>query len=135
MIKIILWNYKIKKVNELFKAVDNELQKRKVNVDGTIETFNDGIEQGMVLKIFDKYNPDLDICIWAYFPEQRDCNNQVKIILGKQINCLKNNMWDSNELTCNIITNTNAREMHNMAREYIIELINNYYERNYHFKI
>ena len=48
---------------DLFKAVENELRSRNINVDGIIETFNDGREQGMVLKIYNKYNADLDICL------------------------------------------------------------------------
>ncbi len=134
MIKIILWNNKIKKTNDLFKAVDNELSKRNINIDGTVETFNDGIEQGMVLKIFNKYNPNLDICIWAYLPYNRDCNNQIRIVLGKQSNCLPNNMWDS-ELVSKVVTSSNVRDMHNEAREYIIELIKNNYNKRYSLKI
>ena len=134
MILIILWNDKIRKVNDIFKAVDNELAKRDINVDGTVETFNDGIEQGMVLKIFNKYNPNLDICVWTYLPKDRDCNNQIKIVVAKQSDCLPNNLW-TNEITSEIITESKVKDMHNKAREYIIDVVEKNFDKKYSLKI
>lgn len=131
---MLVWNQKIRKTMDLFKAVENELRSRNINVDGIIETFNDGREQGMVLKIYNKYNSDLDICLWAYLPDNRDCTNQMRIVIAKKRDCLENNMW-TNELYEEIITSTTARDLHKEAREIVIELIENNYNKKWSLKI
>ena len=51
---MIVWNEKIKKSDDVIKAVINELYKIQINIDGVVENFNNGKEQGSVLKLYDK---------------------------------------------------------------------------------
>lgn len=95
---MIVWNEKVKKSEDVIKAVINQLYKDQINTDGVVEIFNNGKEQGCVLKLFDKYNPNLDLCIWAYLPNNRKMNNHMEIIIGKHINCNNLNMWDGADL-------------------------------------
>ena len=96
---MIVWSDKVRKPVEIFRAVSNELLKREIDIDGVIEIFNDGVEQGILLKIFDKYNPNVDMCIWAYLPTERDCNNQLKVLIGHHSDCTDNNMWQGDVIS------------------------------------
>jgi len=98
MINIIVWNEKIRKSEDIIKGIIDELYKLNINTDGVVEIFNDGKEQGCLLKIYDKYNPNLDLCFWLYMPEDRSINNEIKVIIGKHINCNELNMWNNSEL-------------------------------------
>lgn len=120
---MIVWTSKIKKSVDIFNAVSNELLKRDIDLDGVIEIFNDGVEQGTLLKVYDKFNPNVDICIWAYLPTERDCNNQMKVLVGHHSDCTENNMWQGN-LPSKIFTQVRARDLHQDVRDYIIEAIN-----------
>ena len=91
---MIVWNEKVRRSQDVINAVINELYKDNINTDGVAEIFNNGKEQGCVLKIFDKYNPNLDLCFWIYLASDRITNNEITVIVGKHINCNKLNMWD-----------------------------------------
>ena len=119
---MILWNEKIKKSQDIINAVINQLMKGDINTDGVVETFNNGKEQGCVLKIFDKYNPNLDLCFWIYLPNKRNKNNQVSVIVGKQTDCDSMNMW-SNDPECYTFEDSVAREMHKKTRDFILDTI------------
>ena len=120
---MILWNEKIKKSQDVINAIINELYKDNINTDGVAETFNNGKEQGCVLKIFDKYNPNLDLCFWIYMPSNRTINNQIKVIVGKHINCTNSNLWDDDNLTTHTFEDKAVREMHKKIRDYILVTI------------
>lgn len=120
---MIVWNERIKKSEDVIKAVVNTLFKEQLNIDGVVEIFNNGKEQGVVLKVFDKYNPNLDICIWSYLPSDRKTNNEMEVIIGKHINCNKLNMWDGDDLDSYTFKDPKAREMHNQTRDFIVETI------------
>lgn len=128
---MILWHEKVNKSNDVIKAVVNELYKEQVNIDGVVEIFNNGIEQGSVLKLFDKYNPKLDLCLWVYMPDDRKQNNEMNVIIGKHINCNKLNMWDGSNLEIKTFVDVNAREMHNQVRNFIIDTIIQNLNRTY----
>lgn len=119
---MIVWSEKIKKVDAIFKAVSNELLKKKYDIDAIVEVFNSDDEEGMLLKVYDKYDCNIDLCIWAYLPSERDCNNQMKVIVGHHIDCLKNNMWNY-KLPCKVFTHVRARNLHIEVRDYILETI------------
>ena len=121
MINIIVWNEKIRKSEDIIKGIIDELYKLNINTDGVVEIFNDGKEQGCLLKIYDKYNPNLDLCFWLYMPEDRSINNEIKVIIGKHINCNELNMWNNSELET--VTFSEAREMHNKTRDFISHYI------------
>ncbi len=93
-----------------------------IDLDGTIEIFNNGIEQRSLLKIYDKFSPKLDICIWAFFPSDRDCNNQMKVLIGHLEDCLFNNMWKE-DVPFKIFTQVKAINLHKEARDYILQTI------------
>lgn len=128
---MIVWNERVKKSEDVIKAVINQLYKDQINTDGVVEIFNNGKEQGCVLKLFDKYNPNLDLCIWAYLPNNRKMNNHMEIIIGKHINCNNFNMWDGADLESFSFEDAKAREMHNNARDFIIEIITKNLEKTY----
>lgn len=128
---MIVWNEKVKKSEDIFKAVINQLYKDQINTDGVVEIFNNGKEQGCVLKLFDKYNPNLDLCIWAYLPNYRKINNHIEIIIGKHINCNNMNMWDGADLDSYSFEDVKAREMHNKARDFVIDTITKNLEKTY----
>lgn len=119
---MIVWSDKIRKSNDIFKSVIAELLKLNIDLDGVIEIFNNGIEQGTLLKIFDTYNPDVDICIWSYLPQERDCDNQMEVLIGHHSDCTNNNMWKDN-VKPTIFTQTRARELHKEVRDYILEVL------------
>lgn len=119
---MIVWSDKIRKSNDIFKSVTAELLKLNIDLDGVIEIFNNGIEQGTLLKIFDTYDPSVDICIWAYLPQERDCDNQMEVLIGHHSDCTDNNMWKDN-LKPKIFTQTRARELHKEVRDYILEVL------------
>lgn len=128
---MIVWNEKVKKSEDVIKAVINELYKEHINTDGVVEIFNDGKEQGCVLKLFDKYNPNLDMCLWIYMPSNRNINNHIELIIGKHSNCNKLNMWDGTDLETYSFEDSKARQMHNKIRDFIIETIIKNMERTY----
>lgn len=128
---MIVWNEKIKKSEDIIKAVINELYKEVINTDGVVEVFNNGKEQGCLLKLFDKYNPNLDLCMWIFMPSDRKVNNQIEVVIGKHINCNKLNMWDGDGLESYSFEDAKAREMHNKTRDFIIEKIKSNFERTY----
>ena len=125
---MIIWSDRIRKATDIFKAVSNQLLKLEFDVDGVIEIFNNGVEQGTLLKIFDKYDPTLDLCIWVYLPRERDCNNQMEVLVGHHIDCTENNMWKEN-VKPKIFTQIRARELHKEVRDYILEVITSRLER------
>ncbi len=131
---MIVWSDKVRKPVEIFRAVSNELLKREIDIDGVIEIFNDGVEQGTLLKIFDKYNPNVDMCIWAYLPTERDCNNQLKVLIGHHSDCTDNNMWQGDVIS-KIFTQARARELHQEVRDYIIDNITIRLDKNIEKKI
>lgn len=128
---MIVWNEKIKKSQDVIQAVINQLYKETINTDGVVEIFNNGKEQGCVLKLFDKFNPNLDLCMWVYMPSDRKVNNHIEVIIGKHINCNKLNMWDGDELESFVFENSKARELHNQTRDFMLEKIKNNFERTY----
>jgi len=119
---MIVWSDKIRKSNDIFKSVAAELLKLNIDLDGVIEIFNNGAEQGTLLKIFDTYNPNVDICIWSYLPQERDCDNQMEVLIGHHSDCTDNNMWKDN-LKPKIFTQDRARELHKEVRDYILEIL------------
>lgn len=130
---MIVWNEKFKKSEDVIKAVINELYKEQLNIDGVVEIFNNGKEQGTILKVFDKYNPNLDMCIWVYMHSDRKTNNEINITVGKHIDCNKINMWDNAELDSYIFKDAKAREMHNQTRDFIVETIIKNIEKTHDF--
>lgn len=120
---MIVWNEKVRKSQDVINAVINQLYKDNINTDGVAEIFNNGKEQGCVLKIFDKYNPNLDLCFWLYMPNDRTVNNQMSVIVGKHINCNKLNMWDGSDLDSYSFEDVKAREMHKKIRDFILDSI------------
>ena len=113
---------RIKKSYGVLCAVNNELLKLELDFDGVIGVFNDGIEEGSVIKIYDTFNPNIDLCIWCYLPADREANNQMKILVGHHSDCANNNMWFK-ELPSKIFTQAKARELHKEARDYILNVI------------
>lgn len=105
------------------RAVINELLKDSINTDGVVETFNNGKEQGCVLKVFDKYNPNLDLCFWVYMPSNRDINNQISVVVGKHINCNNMNMWEGADLEEYTFEDASVREMHKKIRDFVLDTI------------
>lgn len=128
---MIVWNEKIKKSQDVIQAVINQLYKETINTDGVVEIFNNGKEQGCVLKLFDKFNPNLDLCMWVYMPSERKINNHIEVVIGKHINCNKLNMWDGDDLESFSFENAKAREMHNQTRDFMLEKIKDNFERTY----
>lgn len=119
---MIVWNTMIEKVDRIYKAVNNYYNIHKINVNAVVEPFNDGKEKGMLMFIYDKFNPDLDICIWTYLPSNRIINNQINVIIGKHSDCKANNLWNK-PLPIKMISDNTAKELHKKTRDYIIEQI------------
>ena len=110
---MIVWNTMVEKADKVLKAVNNELAIKGIKIDGVVEPFNNGREKGMVLKIYDSYNPEIDLCIWVYLPKNRLTNNEMNKLLPSKT-----------------ISNKVARAMHNEAREYITNVIEDYLNKN-----
>ena len=128
---MIVWNEKVKKSEDVIKSVINELYKVQINIDGVAENFNNGKEQGSVLKLYDKYNPLIDLCLWVYLPSNRSMNNHIEVFVGKHINCNELNMWDGADLETYSFEDVKAREMHKKARDFIMEVITNNLEKTH----
>lgn len=120
---MIIWNEKIRRSEDVINSVINELYKDNINTDGVAEIFNDGKEQGCVLKIYDKYNPNIDLCFWVYLANERPINNQITVTVGKHINCNKLNIWTGNDIDTYIFEDNIAREMHKKVRNFILDYI------------
>lgn len=131
---MIVWNEKIKKSQDVIQAVINQLYKETINTDGVVEIFNNGKEQGCVLKLFDKFNPNLDLCMWVYMPSDRKVNNHIEVVVGKHINCNQLNMWDGDGLESYSFEDSKAREMHNQTRNFMLEKIKENFERIYNIR-
>ena len=131
---MIVWNEKVKKSQDIINAVINQLYKEDINTDGVVEIFNNGKEQGCVLKLFDKYNPNLDMCMWVYMPNDRKINNHIELIIGRHINCNQLNMWDGENLDYYEFEDPKARQMHNITRDFMLEKIRDNMERTYNIR-
>ena len=119
---MIRWSDKINKAYKIFNGVKDMLSKQNVDIDGVMEIFNNGTEQGALLKLFDSFNPEVDICIWAYLPSERDYNNQMAVLIGHHSDCTENNMWKDN-VNPKIFTQAKAIDLHNEVRNYIVDEI------------
>lgn len=128
---MIVWNEKIRRSEDVINAVINQLYKENINTDGEVEIFNNGVEQGCVLKIFDKYNPNLDLCFWIYLEKERQTNNEITVIVGKHMNCTEMNMWDESDLEKTTFVDNVAREVHNKARDYVIDYVIKRFDKLY----
>ncbi len=126
---MIVWNTMVEKADKVLKAVNNELAIKGIKIDGVVEPFNNGREKGMVLKIYDSYNPEIDLCIWVYLPKNRLTNNEMNILVGHHCDCLSCDAWNK-VLPSKTISNKVARAMHNEAREYITNVIEDYLNKN-----
>ncbi len=119
---MIVYNKEIKRSQAIFKSVVDQLLKKNLDIDGTIDIFNDGNEKGAVFKIFEKYNPASDICIWVYLPQNRKSDNQMTVLLGVHNDCKANNFWSSN-VTSKNFSNNIARELHKEVSKYVLDII------------
>ncbi len=128
---MIVWHENVKKSENIINAVINQLYKDQINTDGVVEIFNNGKEQGCVLKLFDKFNPNVDLCIWVYLPRDRKINNHMDVIVGKHINCNNINMWEGADLKSYSFKEAQAREMHNRTRDFIVDFITKNLEKTY----
>lgn len=127
---MIIWNEKTRRSKELINAVINELYKDEICTDGIADYFNNGKEQGCILKIYDKYNPVLDLCIWTYMPLDRNINNEIMVLIGKHTDCDKNNIWNK-KLEEHNFNDNEARQMHNKARDFILDAIHKNFEKTH----
>lgn len=84
-----------------------------------------------MLKLFDRYNPNLDLCIWVYMPNKRKVNNYIEVVIGKQINCTNNNMWKGDNLEIFNFSDNKSRELHVKTRDFLIEKIIKNLERTH----
>jgi len=130
---MIVWNKKIKVADSVFKAVDFALKEKNIDVDGVVDYFNNGKEQGALLKIFDKYNPEIDICIWAYLPAERDCHNQMEVLIGLHKDCTDNNLWSS-VVSTKVITQNRVLDLKYEVRDYIVNTIISRLDKMYEIK-
>ena len=89
----------------------------------------------MLLKVFDKYNPKLDICIWVYMPTERIVNNEMKVVCGSQEDCLENNVWIEEKVTIKSFSNQRSRDLHDDVRNYIKDYIKSHIDLEYELKI
>ena len=126
---MIEWNEKIKKSGKIFNSVIDGLNKENIIADGVIEIFNDGKEQGALLKVFDKYNPCLDLCIWCYLPSNRTKNNSMNVIVGYHNDCDKNNMWNNKEIDIFNFETNQATELQKEVREFVLDTIIKNFEK------
>lgn len=132
---MIVWNEKVRRSEDVINAVINQLYKENINTDGEVEIFNNGVEQGCLLKIFDKYNPNLDLCFWVYLEKNRKTNNEITVIVGRHINCNEMNMWDNSDLEKTTFVDSVARQVHNKARDYIIDYVIKRFDKLYGMNI
>lgn len=65
------------------------------NLDGIIETFKDNKKQGYVMKIYNTYIPDTDLCIWLYEDLE---DKKINVIIGNHNNCDELNRYNGNDL-------------------------------------
>lgn len=131
---MIVWHEQLSKTTDLFKAVMNTLFKEDINIDGVVNYFKYNNEQGLVLKIYDKYNPNLDLVIWAYISSNRKVNNEFTIKIGKHIDCDNENIWIDNNVESFTFTNSKTREMHKETRDFIIDTIKNSFDKSLDYK-
>lgn len=95
-------------------------------IDGVIETFNNTIGQGFVLKIYESYNRGNDLVIWM-FESLSDKN--IQIAYSNHNNLDENNNWIDKSLvnfkTFPIVKNIKVEVINN-----IYDNIKNYYGLN-----
>jgi len=67
----------------------------------------------------------------VFLPKDRDYNNQVEIKIGKHNDIdLKTNIWNT-KLPSELIYDNKTRIMHNLAREFIMDKIIDYFDKRY----
>lgn len=49
---MFVWNEKTNKSESIIKSIIKELYKDQINIDGVADYFNNGKEQGCILKLF-----------------------------------------------------------------------------------
>lgn len=87
---MILLHKSIKRSEDYVRSLKKLFEINCKTIDGVIETFNNGREQGFVIKIYNSYNRDSDLCIWLF--ESLDEKN-IQIAYGTHSNIDKQNNW------------------------------------------
>ena len=115
----------IKKHNSIARA-DNIINSfisstySKDYLDGIVEIFKNKDIQGYVMKLYKTFDPYEDLCVWVY--ENLD-KKTINTIIGKHINCDKDNLWCGEDLKFNeypVVINIKKQIVNDMS-DYIYD--------------
>lgn len=93
---MIILHKSLKRSDALIKSLQSYFSIDFKSVDGIAEIFNNGSEQGYILKIYRSYNKDNDLVIWIY-ESLKDMNIQLGYSNMSNVDD-KNNWIDKNKI-------------------------------------
>lgn len=73
---MIILHKSLKRSDDIMRSLRRFFEVNFKTIDGIIETFNNSIGQGFLIKIFESYNRDNDLVIWFY-ESLKDKNIQI----------------------------------------------------------
>lgn len=87
---MIVFHKSLKRSDDIVRSLKWHFEVNCKSIDAVIETFNNCLEQGYMIKILKSYNRDNDLAIWIY-ESLKDKN--IKVAYGTLSNVDKNNNW------------------------------------------
>ena len=123
---MIVFHKSLKRSEDITRSLKRFFELNFKTMDGIIETFNNNIGQGYILKLFHSYNDNNDLAIWLY-ESLKDKN--IQIAYSTLSNIDKNNNWIDIELV-NIREYPIKKDIKATIVKNIFNNINNYYGLN-----
>ncbi len=119
---MILMHKSLKRSEDIMRSLCRYCEVNFKSIDGVIETFNNDIGQGYILKIYQSFNTSNDLAIW-FFESLKDKNIQVAYSIQKNIDGL-NNWIDKEKVNFKIypikseIKKTIIEDIHDIVGDY-----------------
>lgn len=123
---MIVFHKSLKRSQDIARSLKRFFELNFKTMDGIIETFNNNIGQGYILKLFHSYNDNTDLAIWFY-ESLKDKNIQVAYSTLSNVD--KHNNWINPELV-NFKEYPIKKDIKISVIKNIFNNINNYYGLN-----
>lgn len=123
---MILLHRSLKRSEDIMRSMKRFFEVNCKTIDGVIETFNNKIGQGFILKVMQSYNRDTDLVIWM-FESLKDKN--IQLGYSNHANVDEHNNWINKDLV-NFKTYPIVKDIKREVVQNIFDNIKEYYGLN-----